>query len=117
MTRTMMNRRHFVGAAAATTLLPFALPSTISAAPAVTWRLASGYAPTSTPHAAAEYIADFVFNATSGGFKIELFAGGSLVSSDQVLEAVRIGIADCGQLSLDLHYDENEAFMFAAGMP
>lgn len=72
--------------------LAWALPSTVAAADTVKWRMQVLWDPGTTPYKTAELFAERVKELTGGRLEIKVFAPGSLVPTNQMLDAVQAGM-------------------------
>lgn len=72
------------------------------------------YSPTTA--VAAKYFADQVNKLTDGKVKIQVFTGGELVDSNNILKSVRNGMIDIGQ-GMGHHFTERKSGQVESGLP
>lgn len=115
-----MQRRGFLGAAAAATAL--VTTATHAAAtenlPTLNWRMASSF-PKSLEwlYGSAELIARRVGEITQGKFTIRVFPAGEIVPALQVLDAVQAGTIEMGHTALYFYFGKDPAFTFDTCVP
>jgi TRAP-type mannitol/chloroaromatic compound transport system substrate-binding protein len=114
-----MERRRFLkqaalGAAAAA----MAKPASAQSRPSLQWRFAASWPKSlAIGFGAGELIARRVAELTEDRFQIRLFAGGELVPSLQVLDAVQAGTVEMGHTALYYYFGKNPAFAFGTSIP
>ena len=72
------------------------------------------YSPTTA--VAAKFFADQVEKLTNGKVKVQVFTGGELVDSNNILKAVRNGMIDIGQ-GMGHHFTERKSGQVESGLP
>lgn len=114
-----MERRKFlesfgIGAAAAT----LAAPALAQSAPQITWRLQSAF-PTSFAalYPAVTTMAKYVEEMTEGKFRIQPFAAGEIVASNQIVDAVAQGTVEMGHTASQYYHGKDPAFSLGTLLP
>jgi TRAP-type mannitol/chloroaromatic compound transport system substrate-binding protein len=113
-----MQRRNFlktagIGAAAAGLTLPARAEG-----PAIKWRLASSFPKSlDTIYGGAETLAKRVSELTDGRFEIRVFAGGEIVPSFGVLDAVQQNTVECGHTASYYYYGKDKALALETTCP
>src|SRR5271154_454431 len=88
------------------------------AQPEVRWRLASSFPKSlDTLFGAAELIAQRCAAATSGRFRIQVFAAGEIVPGLEVLDAVQNATVQCAHTAPYYFFDKDPTFAFACAVP
>lgn len=114
-----MKRRKFLESfsigAAATTL---AAPALAQTAPQITWRLQSAF-PTSFDalYAATTTMAQYVEEMSEGRFRIQPFAAGEIVASNQIADAVAQGTVEMGHTASQYYHGKDAAFSLGTLLP
>ena len=116
-----MDRRTFIKGASAG-LATAATPATVSSAfadgPTIRWRMASSFPKSlDTIYGAAEVLSDRLNKITGGKFQLRVFAGGELVPSLQVMDAVQSGTVECGHSASYYYVGKNMALAFDCALP
>jgi TRAP-type mannitol/chloroaromatic compound transport system substrate-binding protein len=116
-----MQRRNFLvktaaGVAAGGAIL--GAPAVIGQAPAVRWRLSSGFPKSlDTIYGAAEVFAQQVSRMTGGRFQISVHAAGELVPMPGLADAVQNGTVECGHTASYYYFGKNDAFALGTAIP
>jgi TRAP-type mannitol/chloroaromatic compound transport system substrate-binding protein len=114
-----MERRSFlkkaaVGVAAGSV----AAPAIAQSLPSVQWRLAASWPKSlDTLFGGADLVARRVSEMTDGKFQIRTFAGGEIVPSLQVLDAVQAGTVELGHTATYYYFGKDPAFSFGTSVP
>ncbi len=115
-----MQRRGFLGAAAAATAMSTSAATAAAAdhLPTLNWRMASSF-PKSLDWllGSAQYVAQRVGELTQGKFTIRVFPAGEIVPPMQVLDAVQAGTIEMGHTALYFYFGKDPAFTFDTCVP
>jgi len=115
-----MKRRDFLkvtglGAAGTATL---AAPAIAQSMPEIKWRMATSWPKSlDTLYGGAEMMAKMVAEATDNKFQIQTFAGGEIVPSLQVLDAVQNGTVEIGHTASYYYFGKDPTFTFGSAVP
>ncbi|MEJ8849136.1 TRAP transporter substrate-binding protein DctP [Variovorax rhizosphaerae] len=113
-----MNRRGLMRNAGIAGVLAAGLAPAVHAQAAVRWRLASSFpASHSNLFGAAAAFADAVRAMTGGRFDISVHAGGELMTSQGVVDAVQRGSIEMAHTLTSSFYEKNPAFAIGGGLP
>jgi TRAP-type mannitol/chloroaromatic compound transport system substrate-binding protein len=119
-----MNRRKFIGAAAAVTTTGVAVAAQAQTAPAVVgnpevrWRLTSSFPKSlDTIYGASEVISKRVAALTDNKFQIRVFAGGEIVPGLQALDAVQNETVECCHTANYYYIGKDPTFAFDTAVP
>ena len=95
-----------------------AAPAIAQSQPEIKWRLASSFPKSlDTIYGGAEVFAKRVLEATDGKFQIRAFAGGEIVPSFSVLDAVKDGTVECAHTASYYFFGKDPTFAFDATVP
>ncbi len=114
-----MKRRNFlttatVGAAAAT----LAAPAIAQEAPAVSWRLTSGFPKSlDTIYGAADTFAKVVSDATDGKFQIQPFPAGEIVPMPEAADAVANGVVEMAHTASYYYWGKDPTYALGTAVP
>ena len=120
-----MKRREFMkkaglglAAVAGASVVPSVVRSQETNLPTITWRLASSF-PKSLEviYSGAEVLARRILELTGGKFKIQVFAAGSILPQNDILDAVQHNTAECGHTCSYYYHDRNKAFSLDTAIP
>lgn len=113
-----MKRRSFLtGAAAGVVAAAGAAPAIAASQPKIQWRLAASWPKSlDTLYGGAELVVRRVAELTDGNFQIRAFAGGEIVPSTQVLDAVQAGTVEMGHTAAYYYYGKDPAFAIATSL-
>jgi TRAP-type mannitol/chloroaromatic compound transport system substrate-binding protein len=114
-----MDRRQFVASAATgAATIGLAAPAIADPTPDITWRMPSSF-PRSLPtlFGGAEYLAARVAAITDNRFQIRPFAGGEIVPSLAVLDAVQNGTVEIGHTTPFYYVGKDPSFAFGSTVP
>jgi len=113
-----MDRRGLMRNAGIAGVLAAGLAPAVHAQAAVRWRLASSFpSAQSNLFGAAAGFAEAVRAMTGGRFDISVHAGGELMTSQGVVDAVQRGSIEMAHTSTASFYEKNPAFAIGGGLP
>lgn len=114
-----MERRSFLGKAGAGLAAgAFAGPVLAQSLPEIRWRMAGSFSKNlDIPFGAVEWIVKRVAQITQNKFQIRIFAGGEIVPSLQVLDAVQNGTVECGFTANYYYIGKDPTFAFDTALP
>ena len=118
-----MERREFIkktglGLAAAASVVTAPAIAETSELPTLKWRLASSFPKSlDTLFGASELLTQRVAEITGGKFEIRAFAGGEIVPSNGVLDAVQQNTVECGHTCGYYYHGKNKAFSLDTTIP
>lgn len=114
-----MERRKFLTSAAAGLAAgAVSAPAIAQSQPSVQWRMAASWPKSlDTLYGGAEHVAKRVEEITGGKFQIRVFAGGEIVPSLQVLDAVQAGTVELGHTSTYYYFGKDPAFALGTSVP
>ena len=120
-----MKRREFMkkaglglAAIAGASVIPSVARSQETSLPTIKWRLASSF-PKSLEviYIGAEVLAKRVMELTGGKFEIQVFAAGTLIPQNNILDAVQKNIVECGHTCSYYYHNRSKAFSLDTAIP
>lgn len=113
-----MHRRSFLTSAGAGALAAGLTLPARAESPTIKWRLASSFPKSlDTIYGGAETLSRRVAELTDGRFEIRVFAGGEIVPSFGVLDAVQQNTVECGHTASYYYYGKNKALALETTIP
>ena len=114
--RSFLTKASVVGVAAGAVAL--AAPAIAQEAPAVTWRVTSSFPKSlDTIFGAAQTMADYVFAATDGKFKLQVFPAGELVPGLEAADAVSAGTVEACHTASYYYWGKDPTYALGCTTP